>query len=169
MFWSFFDNDDDDDDDDDDDEIFLWYDWPTKSVSTLFPEGTIVRDPRHRESPMCQAGFEPAQNLSSDFVEWRRYSAPLNYVENFYAHLVSWRLLPKFWTKLCDAKPNIIFFLSWMSIPVPKKIIHLNWFCLLWNISISHTNYILHPFPHLVPKASSNNFGYIWARLLTHS
>ena len=36
----------------------------------LFPAGTIVRDPHHRESPTRQAGFEPAQNLSSGLVEW---------------------------------------------------------------------------------------------------
>ena len=36
--------------DDDDDELFLWYGWPTKGVA-LFPAGTIVRDPHHRESP----------------------------------------------------------------------------------------------------------------------
>ena len=37
---------------------------------TLFPAGTIVRDPHHRESPTRRAGFEPAQNLSSGLVEW---------------------------------------------------------------------------------------------------
>ena len=31
----------------------------------LFPAGTIVRDPHHCESDMPQAGFEPAQNLTS--------------------------------------------------------------------------------------------------------
>ena len=36
----------------------------------LFPAGTIVRDPHHRESPTRWAGFEPAQNLSSGLVEW---------------------------------------------------------------------------------------------------
>ena len=36
----------------------------------LFPAGTIVRDPHHRESPTRRAGFEPAQNLSSGLVEW---------------------------------------------------------------------------------------------------
>ena len=35
----------------------------------LFPAGTIVRDPHHRESPTRRAGFEPAQNLSSGLVE----------------------------------------------------------------------------------------------------
>ena len=34
----------------------------------LFLAGTIVRDPHHRESLTRQAGFEPAQNLSSGFV-----------------------------------------------------------------------------------------------------
>ena len=33
----------------------------------LFPAGTIVRDPHHRES--LTAGFEPVQNLSSGSVE----------------------------------------------------------------------------------------------------
>ena len=38
--------------------------WLTgERLSALFPAGTIVRDPHHRESP----GFEPAQNLSSDY------------------------------------------------------------------------------------------------------
>ena len=35
--------------DNDDDELFLWYGWPTKGVA-LFPAGTTVRDPHHRES-----------------------------------------------------------------------------------------------------------------------
>ena len=35
----------------------------------LFPAGTIVRDPHHRESPTRRAEFEPAQNLSSGLVE----------------------------------------------------------------------------------------------------
>ena len=36
----------------------------------LFPAGTIVRDPHHRESPTHgEQGFEPAQNLSSGLVE----------------------------------------------------------------------------------------------------
>ena len=34
-----------------DDELLLWYGWPTKGVLALFPAGTIVRDPHHRESP----------------------------------------------------------------------------------------------------------------------
>ena len=165
MFWSFF----DDDDDDDDDEVFLSYDWPTKSVSTLFPEGAIVRDPRHRESPICQAGFEPAQNLSSDFVDCRCYSAPLNYVGNFYAHFGILKTPSEILDKVMWRQTQYHSFPFLDVYPRTKKIIHLNWFCLLLNISISHTNYILHPFPHLVPKASSNNFGYIWARLLTDS
>ena len=40
----------DDDDHDDDDELFLRYGWPTKDVA-LFPAGTIIKDPHHRESP----------------------------------------------------------------------------------------------------------------------
>ena len=35
----------------------------------LFPAGTIVRHPHHRESLTRRAGFEPAQNLSAVFVE----------------------------------------------------------------------------------------------------
>ena len=35
----------------------------------LFPAGTIVKDPHHRESLTRRAGFEPAQNLSSGLVE----------------------------------------------------------------------------------------------------
>ena len=35
----------------------------------LFPAGIIVRDPHYHVSDMPQTGFEPAQNLSSDFVE----------------------------------------------------------------------------------------------------
>ena len=37
----------------------------------LFPAGTIIRDPHHREFPTHreQDLFEPAQNLSSGLVE----------------------------------------------------------------------------------------------------
>ena len=35
----------------------------------LFPTGTIVRDPHHRETPTRRTGFEPGQNLISGFVE----------------------------------------------------------------------------------------------------
>ena len=35
---------------DKDNELFLWYGWPMKVVA-LFPAGTIVIDPHHRESP----------------------------------------------------------------------------------------------------------------------
>ena len=45
--------------------------WLTdKRHLTLFPARTILRDPHHRESPTCQTGFEPAQNLSLGLVEW---------------------------------------------------------------------------------------------------
>ena len=44
---------DDGDDDDDDDKLFLLYGWPTKGKA-LFPAGTIVRVPHHRESPTCR-------------------------------------------------------------------------------------------------------------------
>ena len=55
------------DDDDDDDELFLWYGWPTKGISS--------RDHFQRSSPwrICDkpwVGFEPAQNLNSGLVEW---------------------------------------------------------------------------------------------------
>ena len=57
-----------DDDDDDDDELFLWYGWPTKDISS--------RDHCQRSWPpqisdTPRAGFEPVQNLSSGLVEWR--------------------------------------------------------------------------------------------------
>ena len=44
---------DDGDDDDDDDKLFLLYGWQTKGKA-LFPAGTIVRVPHHRESPTCR-------------------------------------------------------------------------------------------------------------------
>ena len=47
------DDDDDNDDDDDDDKLFMWYGWLTKGVA-LFPLGTNVRNPHHRESPKRQ-------------------------------------------------------------------------------------------------------------------
>ena len=51
----------------DDDELFLWYGWPTKGVA-LFPVGTIVRDPHHRESPTYrELAFD---ERSSGFDEW---------------------------------------------------------------------------------------------------
>ena len=44
--------------------------WLTdERLLTLFPAGTIVRDPHQRKSPTPRE-LEPAQNLSSDFVEW---------------------------------------------------------------------------------------------------
>ena len=50
VFGHFSRSDDDDDDDDDDDELFVV--WLTdESRLALFPFGTIVRDPHHRESP----------------------------------------------------------------------------------------------------------------------
>ena len=56
------------------DELFWWIVfvvWLTNERRlVLFPAGTIVRDPHHRESPTRRAGFEPAQNLSSGLVEW---------------------------------------------------------------------------------------------------
>ena len=39
-------------------------------VSTLFPARIIARDPHHFQSDKLQAGFEPAQDLSSGLVEW---------------------------------------------------------------------------------------------------
>ena len=57
-------------DDDNDDEFFLWYDSPTKGVYALSPARTIVRDSHHRKiCDIQRAGFGPAQNLSSDYVE----------------------------------------------------------------------------------------------------
>ena len=46
--------------------------WLTDEIRlALFPDGTIFRDPHHLESPTRtpRAGFEPAQNLRSGFVE----------------------------------------------------------------------------------------------------
>lgn len=37
-------------DDNDDDELFLWYCWPTKSVSLVFSRD-LVRDPHHHVCP----------------------------------------------------------------------------------------------------------------------
>ena len=57
----------DDDDDDDDDELFLWYGWLTKGVSPYFQSGPLSEI---LTIASLQAGFEPAQNLSSGLVEW---------------------------------------------------------------------------------------------------
>ena len=51
---------------DDDDELFLWYGWTTKGVSSYFQAGTIVRGPHHRESPTrCKQGL----NLRRTWVQ----------------------------------------------------------------------------------------------------
>ena len=53
----------------DDDELFLWNGRLTRGVYTLLPARNIVRDSHHSISiDLLQAAFEPAQNLSSDFV-----------------------------------------------------------------------------------------------------
>ena len=57
-------------DDNDDYEMLLWYGSPTKGVFSLIS----IRDHCQRSSPSRisdtpQAGFEPAQNLSSGLVE----------------------------------------------------------------------------------------------------
>ena len=52
-----------------DDELLVWLWLTNERRLALFPAGTIVRDPHHRESPTRRAGFEPAQNLSSGLVE----------------------------------------------------------------------------------------------------
>ena len=57
-------NDDGDDDDDDDDKLFLLYGWPTKGKA-LFPAGTIVRVPHHREYPTCR---EQGLNLDRAWI-----------------------------------------------------------------------------------------------------
>ena len=56
---------------DDNDELFLWYGLLMKGVYCLISS----RDHSQRSSPSLisdspVAGFEPAQNLSSGFVEW---------------------------------------------------------------------------------------------------
>ena len=56
---------DDDDDDDDNDELFLRNGWPTKSVKHFFCQ----RFSPLQISDMLRAEFEPAQSLSSGFVE----------------------------------------------------------------------------------------------------
>ena len=61
--------DDDDDDDDDDDEMFLWYGWPTKVFSLISSWNHCQRYSPSQISDMLQAGFEPAQNLTSGLVE----------------------------------------------------------------------------------------------------
>ena len=60
---------DDDDDDDDDDEMFLWYGWPTKAFSLISSWNHCQRYSPSQISDMLQAGFEPAQNLTSGLVE----------------------------------------------------------------------------------------------------
>ena len=52
-------------DDDDDDELFFVVWLTNERRLALFPVGTIVKDPHHRES---------AQNLSSDLVEWNSFN-----------------------------------------------------------------------------------------------
>ena len=64
------DDDGDDDDDDDDNELFLRNGWLKKGAYVLFPAGTIVWDSPSQISDTPQPRFEPAQNLSSDIVEW---------------------------------------------------------------------------------------------------
>ena len=60
------DDDDDDEHDDDDNGSFLCYGWLAKDVWPFFQPGPSP--PRISDTP--QAGFEPAQNLSSGLVEW---------------------------------------------------------------------------------------------------
>ena len=59
-----------DDDDDDDDELSLWYGWPMKGIQHYSSRDYCQRSSPSRISDTQWAGFEPAQNLSSDFVEW---------------------------------------------------------------------------------------------------
>ena len=51
---------------DDDDELFFLVWLTDERRLALFPSGTIVRVPHHRESPTCR---EQDLNLSSGFVE----------------------------------------------------------------------------------------------------
>ena len=62
-------NDDDDDDDDDDDELFLCMVERQKAFSLFSSRDHCQRSSPWRISDTTRAGFEPAQNLSSDFVE----------------------------------------------------------------------------------------------------
>ena len=57
------------DDYDDDDEMFLGYGWPTKAFSLISSWDHCQRYSPSQISDMLQAGFEPAQNLSSGLVE----------------------------------------------------------------------------------------------------
>ena len=40
-----------------------------RNAFSLFPAGTIVRHPHHRESPTRRERSEPVQNMSSGFAE----------------------------------------------------------------------------------------------------
>ena len=53
----------------DDDELFLWYGWPTISVSLISSRDHCQRSSPSQISDTPRAGFEPAQNLSSGFIE----------------------------------------------------------------------------------------------------
>ena len=50
--------------------MFLWYGCPTKGVSLISNRDHCQRSSPSRISDTPRAGFEPAQNLSSGFVEW---------------------------------------------------------------------------------------------------
>ena len=59
---------------DDDDELFLWYAWPMKDLALALFSLISSRDHCQGSSLLqisntLQAGFEPAHNLSSGFVE----------------------------------------------------------------------------------------------------
>ena len=58
---------------DDDDELFFRNDWPTKGVCIFMASSSRDHCRRFLPSQISntpRAGFELAQNLSSDFVEW---------------------------------------------------------------------------------------------------
>ena len=61
---------DDDDADDDDDELFCGMDNQQKAFSLILSQDHCQRFSPLRISDTPMAGFQPAQSLSSGFVEW---------------------------------------------------------------------------------------------------
>ena len=55
--------------DDDDKELFLWYGWPMKVLCLISSWDHCQRSSPTQISNTLSAVFEPAQNLSSGFVE----------------------------------------------------------------------------------------------------
>ena len=53
-----------------DEELLLWYGWPMKGVNLVSSQDHCQRSSPFPISDKLQAGFEPAQDLSSGLVEW---------------------------------------------------------------------------------------------------